>query len=77
MRKFIIRSNHDGTVWVSIHRWLLGNNKKATTFSDPFYAQKVVDFELKSEAGRSMLPTVYELLEDGSVRIVKKEDIVK
>ena len=76
-KRFIIRSNDDGSVWVSPHRWLKGQCAKATVFSSAFYAKKAVEFEKKSKNGREQLPQVYEITEDGRLRIVSEEECAK
>ena len=76
-KRFIIRSNDDGSVWVSPHRWLKGHCAKATVFSSAFYAKKAVEFEKKSKSGRAQLPQVYEIMEDGRLRIVSEEECAK
>lgn len=76
-KRFIIRSNDDGSVWVSPHRWLKGHCAKATVFSSAFYAKKAVEFEKKSKSGREQLPQVYEIMEDGRLRIVSEEECAK
>lgn len=76
-KRFIIRSNDDGSVWVSPHRWLKGHYAKATVFPSAFYAKKAVEFEKKSKSGREQLPQVYEIMEDGRLRIVSEEEVEK
>lgn len=76
-KRFIIRSNDDGSVWVSPHRWLKGHCAKATIFSSAFYAKQAVEFENKSKSGREQLPQVYEIMEDGRLRIVSEEECAK
>lgn len=76
-KRFIIRSNDDGSVWVSPHRWLKGHCAKATIFSSAFYAKKAVEFENKSKSGRDQLPQVYEIMEDGRLRLVSEEECAK
>lgn len=77
MKRFIIRSNDDGSVWVAPHRWLFGNVFQATAFSSAFYAGQTVKFEQKSRSGREQLPQVYELLENGELRFVSEEECAK
>ena len=76
-KRFIIRSNDDGSVWVSPHRWLKGHCAKATIFSSAFYAKKAVEFENKSKSGRDQLPQVYEIMDDGRLRLVSEEECAK
>ena len=76
-KRFIIRSNDDGSFWVSPHRWLKGLCAKATIFSSAFYAKKAVEFENKSKSGRDQLPQVYEIMEDGRLRFVSEEECAK
>lgn len=76
-KRFIIRSNDDGSFWVSPHRWLKGHCAKATIFSSAFYAKKAVEFENKSKSGRGQLPQVYEIMEDGRLRLVSEEECAK
>lgn len=76
-KRFIIRSNDDGSVWVSPHRWLKGHCSKATVFSSAFYAKQAVRFEEKSKSGREQLPQVYEIMDDGRLRLVSDEECAK
>lgn len=76
-QRFIIRSNNDGSVWVSPHYWLKGHCAKATIFSDAFYAKRAVDFEKKSKHGREQLPQVYEIMDDGRLRFVSDEECAR